>query len=117
MLLRSKMSPTLIKFNKLRPQLNINLFLDKPHKVDKYYKIFSIRATLVQRPEFCLVIHRLRRSCGGFKAAGLETQYPGLCDRVGGGTALALCDQEGRHRDQDTSHNTLPPREGKQDGC
>ena len=75
------MSPTLIKFNKLRPQLNINLFLDKPHKVDKYYKSLSIRATLVQRPEFCLVIHRLRRSCGGFKREGLETNYPGLCKR------------------------------------
>ena len=55
-----------------------------------------LRATLVQRPEFCLVIHRLRRSCGGFKREGLETHYPGLCEKVVGRTSLSLCDQQGR---------------------
>ena len=60
---------------------------------------FLPRATLVQRPEFCLVIHRLRRSCGGFKREGLERNYPGLCEKVGGVTSLALCDQQGRQRE------------------
>ena len=54
---------------------------------------------MVQRPEFCLVIHRLRRSCGGFKREGLERNYPGLCEKVGGVTSLALCDQQGRQRE------------------
>ena len=49
----------------------------------KYVDIFC-RATLVQRPEFCLVIARLRRSCGGFKREGIEINYPGLCNRLGG---------------------------------
>ena len=40
------------------------------------------RATLVQRPEFCLVIARLKRSCGGFKYEGIELNYPGLCSRL-----------------------------------
>ena len=41
----------------------------------------SYRATLVQRPEFCLVIARLRKSCSGFKREGIELNYPGLCQR------------------------------------
>ena len=60
----------------------------------------TIRATLDQRPEFCLVIHRLRRSCGGFKAPGLEAHYPGLCRKVTGQTSMELCDQWGRQREE-----------------
>ena len=43
--------------------------------------IYNNRETLVRRPEFCLVVKRLRRSCAGFKAEGLEKHYPGLCQR------------------------------------
>ena len=39
------------------------------------------RETLVRRPEFCLVVNKLRRSCGGFKAEGLSRHYPGLCNK------------------------------------
>ena len=43
--------------------------------------VLTSRETLVRRPEFCLVINKLRKSCGGFKADGLSRHYPGLCDR------------------------------------
>ena len=40
-----------------------------------------LRETLVRRPEFCLVVNRLRRSCRGHKVEGLNRYYPGLCDK------------------------------------
>merc|ERR1719225_2033058 len=40
------------------------------------------RETLVRRPEFCLVVNKLRRSCGGYKAEGLALHYPGLCNKI-----------------------------------
>ena len=72
----------------------------------------TCRATLVQRPEFCLVVHRLRRSCGGFKAEGLETNYPGLCSKVRGEVGRGLCDQEGRHL-QEGAPTTTNQRQGE----
>ena len=45
--------------------------------------VLTSRETLVRRPEFCLVINKLRKSCRGFKADGLAREYPGICERWG----------------------------------
>jgi len=58
------------------------------------------RATLVQRPEFCLVINRLKHSCGGFKYEGIELNYPGLCTRIHSQASTALCSDNKSEDDQ-----------------
>ena len=70
---------------------------------------------MVQRPEFCLVIHRLRRSCSGFKREGLETHYPGLCEKVVSPTSLSLCDHQGRQLEHGLTNSQ--PSTGQHSGA
>ena len=44
--------------------------------------VYPNRQTLVSRPEFCLVVARLRKSCSGPKLEVLAKKYPQLCPRI-----------------------------------
>ena len=53
--------------------------------------INCFRRTLVLRPEFCLIIQRIRKSCQGFKRIGLESSYPHICSRIKSALGAGLC--------------------------
>ncbi|XP_023347676.1 uncharacterized protein LOC111716453, partial [Eurytemora carolleeae] len=67
---------------------------DQTNEVSISQSTLPNRETLIQRPEFCLLVYRLEKSCKGFKREGLDEYYPGMCSRIQVGILEGLCSEE-----------------------